>query len=53
MLRAGDPAPIVRALRERNIIVDYRPAFVRISPYFYNTEQENATIAAALQELMR
>jgi selenocysteine lyase/cysteine desulfurase len=52
MLRASDPAPIVRALRERDIIVDYRPGFVRISPYFYNTEDDNAAIAAALKELL-
>lgn len=49
MMHAADPAPIVRGLRERNIIVDYRPGFVRISPYFYNTEEENAIIADALR----
>ncbi len=52
MMHAADPAPIVRGLRERNIIVDYRPGFVRISPYFYNTEDDNAAIVAALRELI-
>ena len=52
MVRANDPAPIVRALRDRRIIVDYRPGFVRISPYFYNTEEDNMAIAAALRELL-
>ncbi len=52
MVRANDPAPIVQALRDRRIIVDYRPGFVRISPYFYNTEEDNMAIAAALHELL-
>jgi selenocysteine lyase/cysteine desulfurase len=51
MLRADDPAAIVRALRERNILVDYRPGFVRVSPYFYNTVEDNAVFVAALSEL--
>jgi selenocysteine lyase/cysteine desulfurase len=51
MMHADDPAAIVRGLREHNIIVDYRPGFVRISPYFYNTEEDNAAIAAALRDL--
>ncbi|MBK9713894.1 MAG: aminotransferase class V-fold PLP-dependent enzyme [Kouleothrix sp.] len=53
MLRAGDPGSIVRALREQQIVVDYRPGFVRISPYFYNTEDDSATLVAALRELKR
>lgn len=53
MLRAGDPGSIVRALRERQIVVDYRPGFVRISPYFYNTEDDSATLVAALRDLKR
>lgn len=50
MLQANDPAATVRALRERNILVDYRPGYVRISPYFYNTVDDNAAIVAALQD---
>ena len=48
MLHADDPAGTVRALRAQNILVDYRPGFVRISPYFYNTIDDNAAIVAAL-----
>lgn len=51
MMRAADPARIVYGLRERQIIVDYRPGFVRISPYFYNTEADTMAIVAALQEI--
>lgn len=48
MMRAADPAAVVRQLRERNILVDYRPGYVRISPYFYNTVEDNAALVAAL-----
>lgn len=51
MVRAGDPAAVVRALAQRRVIVDYRPGFVRISPFFYNTEEENERIVAAMQEI--
>lgn len=46
-----DPAAVVQALAARNIIVDYRPGAVRISPYFYNTEAENEMLVEALVEL--
>ena len=52
MMHATQPAPIVRSLRECKIIVDYRPGFVRISPYFYNTEEENQILAEALKDLL-
>jgi selenocysteine lyase/cysteine desulfurase len=51
MLEFDDPGPIVGELAKRNIIVDYRPGTVRISPYFYNTIEENETIIHALQEI--
>lgn len=51
MIRADDPGRIVKALAERDIIVDYRPGYVRVSPFFYNTEAENAQFVAALQEI--
>src|SRR5262249_42524910 len=35
MLALDQPDEIVRSLTERNIIVDYRPRLVRISPHFY------------------
>jgi selenocysteine lyase/cysteine desulfurase len=53
MVRADDPAAAVRGLRERRIVADYRPGFVRLSPYFYNTEDENGVVVEALRELVR
>jgi selenocysteine lyase/cysteine desulfurase len=52
MVRADDPAAAVRGLRERRVVADYRPGFVRLSPYFYNTEEESAAAAQALQEFV-
>ena len=40
MIRHDDPPGAVRHLAEAGIIVDYRPGFVRVSPHFYNTEDE-------------
>lgn len=52
MVRAADPSAAVRGLRERRIVADYRPGFVRLSPYFYNTEEEGAMAADALRTLI-
>ena len=48
-----DPMAVTRALAERRIIVDKRPGAVRISPYFYNTTEENEIVVEALTELTR
>ncbi len=40
MIRHEDPAGAVRHLAARGVIVDYRPGHVRVSPHFYNTEEE-------------
>jgi kynureninase len=40
MIRHDDPSGAVRHLAERDVIVDHRPGFVRVSPHFYNTEDE-------------
>lgn len=40
MVAHTDPAGAVARLAARDIIVDYRPGYVRISPHFYNTEAE-------------
>jgi kynureninase len=53
MVRADDPAATVRGLRERRIVADYRPGFVRLSPYFYNTEEENGVAVEALQDILQ
>lgn len=52
MLEFDDPGAIVGKLAERNIIVDYRPGTVRISPYFYNTVAENQAVIEAIQEIV-
>ena len=35
-----EPKPVVDALADEGIIVDFRPGIVRCSPAFYNTEEE-------------
>jgi len=40
MVRHRDPAGAVRHLARQDVIVDHRPGFVRVSPHFYNTEEE-------------
>jgi selenocysteine lyase/cysteine desulfurase len=51
LLNFEQPKPIVAALARQNIIVDSRPGAVRISPYFYNTVEENETIIRALKAM--
>ncbi len=51
MLEFDDPGPIVSELANRHIIVDYRPGTVRISPYFYNSIEENEIVIRALHEI--
>jgi selenocysteine lyase/cysteine desulfurase len=43
---------VTRALAGRRIIVDKRPGAVRISPYFYNTFEENEIIVQALKKII-
>lgn len=40
MIGHDDPAGCVAHLAKRDIIVDHRPGFVRVSPHFYNTAAE-------------
>ena len=40
MIHHDDPPGAVGFLKEHDVIVDYRPGFVRVSPHFYNTEDE-------------
>jgi selenocysteine lyase/cysteine desulfurase len=47
----ADPAGVVKALAQRNIIVDFRPGIVRLSPYFYNTPEECERVVAAITQL--
>ncbi|MDQ6694653.1 MAG: aminotransferase class V-fold PLP-dependent enzyme [Chloroflexota bacterium] len=48
-----DPRPAVAALAEKSIIVDSRPGAVRVSPYFYNSIEENGIVIDALKALPR
>lgn len=40
LIEDEDPATVVRGLAEQSVIVDHRPGVVRVSPHFYNTEDE-------------
>jgi kynureninase len=40
MIAHDDPAGAVQRLAGANVIVDWRPGYVRVSPHFYNTEAE-------------
>ena len=53
LLNFDDPKPIVAALARQNIIVDFRPGAVRVSPYFYNTLEENEIVIEALKAATR
>jgi len=52
MLELDHPEEIVKALVARNIITDSRPGLLRISPYFYNTIEENAIVVDAIAEIL-
>jgi selenocysteine lyase/cysteine desulfurase len=52
MLEFDDPSTIVGELAKRDIIVDYRPGTVRISPYFYNTIEENRKVIETILEVL-
>lgn len=51
MVEVSDPADAVQRLLARDIIVDARGSRVRISPYFYNTFEENQEVVALLSEI--
>lgn len=52
MLEFDQPEQIVEELLKRNIVTDTRPGFVRISPYFYNTIEENELVINAIAEIL-
>ncbi|MBX2998455.1 MAG: aminotransferase class V-fold PLP-dependent enzyme [Caldilineaceae bacterium] len=53
MLPADDPAGLVQGLKDRHVIIDYRPGAVRLSPYFYNSEEENQILVDAIVDVLR
>jgi len=49
-----DSEEVARELLRREILVDWRPkAGVRMSPHFYNTDQELATAISAVEEILK
>jgi kynureninase len=40
MVEQADPRATVEMLAQERVIVDWRPGYVRVSPHFYNTEDE-------------
>jgi kynureninase len=53
ILEIEEPLAVTHSLAERGIIVDKRPGAVRVSPYFYNTLEENQVLIQALDEITR
>jgi len=51
-VRVADPKPVVAALADDGIIVDYRPGIVRCSPAFYNTESDVRLLVERLAALV-
>jgi kynureninase len=52
MLELEQPQEIVKELVTRSIITDSRPGLLRISPYFYNTIEENGVVIDAIAEVL-
>lgn len=49
-----EPSEVCRELLRREILVDWRPkAGIRMSPHFYNTDQELETGVAAIEEILK
>jgi kynureninase len=53
MVRDKDAEATVARLAKRNVAVDYRRGKVRVSPYFYNNEDENTVFVDAMKALRR
>jgi selenocysteine lyase/cysteine desulfurase len=51
-IELDEPQEIVKELLARQIIADSRPGLVRLSPYFYNTIEENAIAIVAIAEII-
>lgn len=49
VLKMQDPAKATKVLAQERIVVDHRPGKLRVSPYFYNTPEDNAKLIEALQ----
>ena len=51
MIETREPRRVVEQLREKGIIVDSRPGGVRLSPYFYNDENDIDKVVSSLVEI--
>jgi selenocysteine lyase/cysteine desulfurase len=51
LVRHDDAPGAVNRLALRGIVVDHRAGYVRVSPHFYNTVEENEAFVAALLEV--
>jgi kynureninase len=40
MLGASEPERLERELAQRGVLVDWRPGVLRVSPHFFNTDEE-------------
>ncbi len=47
-----DVSALARALKEQRVLVAARRGHLRVSPHFYNNEQDLETLASALQRLL-
>ena len=47
-----DVSALARALQQQRVLVAARRGHLRVSPHFYNTEQDLDTLAAALRKLL-
>jgi kynureninase len=52
MLGVEDPEALEEELQRRGIFVDWRPGVVRLSPHFFNTDEEVREALDVLQELL-
>jgi len=53
MIEVEHPDEVVEALIARDIITDYRPGLLRVSPYFYNTIEENSLVIEAIADALK
>jgi len=53
MLGAEDPERLAGELQRRGVLVDWRPGVVRISPHFFNTDEEVEQALEILALLLR
>jgi selenocysteine lyase/cysteine desulfurase len=52
MLGAENPERLADELSRRGVLVDWRPGVVRISPHFFNTDEEVTQTLEILAELL-